>query len=110
MHRRGGMSGVALLTAVAALVMAAGALARIDGSGGATGGGAKEVTVGLGELFIKPAVTSAPAGNAHLKIVNGGSVDHSMGIAGTDKTTPVLSPRSSATLDLSDLPAGDYQF
>ncbi|MGH2736529.1 MAG: cupredoxin domain-containing protein, partial [Actinomycetota bacterium] len=70
--------------------------------------GGETVDVTLGDLFIKPAKITAPAG-ATLNVTNEGQVDHNFVVTG-GPSTPMIAPGDSQTLDLGELKPGTYDF
>ena len=104
-----GAGGAALIVAVLALVIAA--VVAVVGDRGGSGGDAgttDAVTVELTEFALTPAALTVPEGG-QLTVTNAGAVPHNLSITGTEVATADLAPGESETLDVSSLPAGDYE-
>ncbi|MGH9085815.1 MAG: cupredoxin domain-containing protein [Acidimicrobiales bacterium] len=78
-----------------------------DGDGDATPAGTQ--TVSMVEMAFEPDPIEAEAGNAVLRVVNDGAVEHSLVVQGAGKGTPDLEPDQEMTLDLRELEAGSYR-
>jgi uncharacterized cupredoxin-like copper-binding protein len=97
----------AIVFGLSALAIAANALSNSEDaqSVAAVGGSGTKVT--LAEFKIDPEMVMASEG-ASIAVTNAGSVDHDLGVKGTDLKTAMLKPGESDTLDLSSLKKGDY--
>jgi uncharacterized cupredoxin-like copper-binding protein len=97
---------LAVLLAFGALVVAGQAFGKSSDAQDAAAK-ANGIGVSLTEFAITPSAISAPR-DGTLTITNNGTVEHNFAIKDTDKKTSMISPGSSATLDLSGLKAGQY--
>lgn len=114
------------IVAVVALLVSTAALIG-DGGGGASGEAppavaatepaqpagtqpaAQTIDVELGDLFIKPAeLVVAPGADVTLRVHNGGGIDHNLAVEG-GPSTPTIRPGETATLELKDLTAAEYE-
>ncbi len=112
------------VTAVVALVLAAGALIVASGPGGAASEPAPaattteaptdgpesapaEVAVELSEFAIEPTDITVAAGGS-LQVSNIGSADHDLAVVDTEVATPMLAGGEDATLPLDGLEPGTY--
>jgi FtsP/CotA-like multicopper oxidase with cupredoxin domain len=98
---------LAILLAFGALVVAADAMSNSEDAKAvaAVGGSAAKVT--LSEFKIDPAMVDVSSGGS-IAVANGGTVEHNLGVKGTDLKTRNLKPGESDTLDLSSLKDGTY--
>ena len=108
-----GVAFIALMTAGLAAIVAVvsfGFSVRDHGSSTATTPGAPALTksrVILTDFKITPDRTTYPAGPITLRVINNGSVAHSLVIDGLAKTADIA-PGVSANLDLGSLEPGTY--
>ena len=94
-------------------IVGVGIAVRSDGSGATTSAGGGEpqvVEVELGDLYVKPASITVPAGTeVTFKVENRGAMQHDFKIDNPEFWTGMLSPSQSATV-VVNLPAGSYTF
>ncbi len=90
------------LAMIAGIVLVAGG----NDSGGSTGS-ASTVAVSLSEFKIDGELMAAP-GPVTLQVTNKGTMEHDLTIAELGKTTGLIKPGATATLDLGTLDVGDY--
>lgn len=95
--------GATSIALVALLVAALGVFLPVgggSGGGGASGGGAETVQVELGEMYVKPAKISIPAGTElTLEVTNAGTMPHDLKLLG-ETGTKMLEPGDSETVEL----------
>ncbi|HET7483184.1 MAG TPA: multicopper oxidase domain-containing protein [Actinomycetota bacterium] len=108
----GAFAGFMVVVAFGAGIIVTSAFDSTNPFGGRTtaaAGSAETLRVELGDLFIKPAKLSAPAGPITIEVHNGGGTQHNFSV---DKlgATPMLDPGQSYTLDLGDVAAGTYEY
>ena len=94
------------LALIAGIVLVAGGK---DGGGGSAGGsgGGTTIPVSLTEFKIDGQLM-APPGAVTLEVTNDGTMQHDLTIADLGKTTGMLQPGETVTLDLGPLDAGKY--
>lgn len=90
------------LAMIAGIVLVAGG----NGGGGSTGS-ASTVAVSLSEFKIDGELMAAP-GPVTLQVTNDGTMEHDLTIAELGKTTGLIKPGDTATLELGTLDVGDY--
>jgi FtsP/CotA-like multicopper oxidase with cupredoxin domain len=110
--RRRMMSGLAVLTSLAAFCVAVVGIIVVSrgttpGSGAAAAGPSK-VSVALSELKITPAALTAAAGPVTVEVANKGSMAHNLSIPSLGKKSADIPAGKTATLDLGTVAAGTY--
>jgi FtsP/CotA-like multicopper oxidase with cupredoxin domain len=108
---------LAFLLAGAALVFAGYVLITSDDEGaapaaiGAAGAQQVVVDISLTEFAITPAMPTVSAGsNVTIRVTNNGTMAHNLVFPDTGETTGDLQPGESATIELSNVEAGDKNF
>ena len=102
------IAGVAVFAATLAVGLSVRAVDSAESDRGTVVSAGRTVAVSLSEFAIEPAAIIAEAGGV-LVVTNDGSAEHDLAVVGTDLATPMLAPGESAELDLTTLPAGDYE-
>jgi uncharacterized cupredoxin-like copper-binding protein len=108
------LMGFGLLALVIVLLGVLGVVAIIDDDGDSMAAGdeasaaGSEIDVSLTEFAIDGDLAT-PAGNVALNITNDGSAEHNVIVRGTDIRTENLAPTDGTTLDLGDLPPGQFE-
>lgn len=97
-----GMAAAAVVVVVILLVSVIGGGDSTSGGGDATG------TVSMTEMAFDPDPIEATAGEAVLRVVNDGAVEHSLVVPDLGKGTPDLQPGQELDLDLRQAEAGEY--
>lgn len=97
--------GIAVLVLFASIIGIGLALRKSDGGGGAAG--QPVITADLSEFAIALSATQIGVGGA-IEITNSGTMEHNLGIEGTDLLSENIPAGGSASLDLSDLEPGTY--
>ena len=111
-HQDRGMGVLfAVLTAVAAFLLATAAIVAQSGSAStsltaSTPSGPMPVT--LNEFTITPAALTAAPGDVKLTITNRGTQVHNLEVAALNKKSPDVAPGASLTFDLGTVAAGTY--
>src|SRR2546423_1939084 len=113
-------SAIALLFSIGALIVASDHKTsnKTTTQGGVVSGASAVLTaanipsgatpVTLSELKIEPNMIMVNKGGV-LKVTNGGAIQHTLSVEGTDLVTPTLDPKAVAGLSLSSLAPGDYK-
>jgi plastocyanin len=68
-----------------------------------------EVAIELGDVFVDPQTLAAAPGDITIKVHNSGKIEHNLSF-GELGATKMLAPGAGATLKLSSVGAGEYEF
>jgi FtsP/CotA-like multicopper oxidase with cupredoxin domain len=98
---------LAILLAFGALVVAGSAMSTSEDAKAVAAVGGSGAKVTLSEFKIDPAMVDVASGGS-IAVTNGGTVEHNLGVKGTDLKTENLKGGESGTLDLSSLKQGNY--
>lgn len=82
----------------------------ITTSTGSSSGAAEVVELHMNEFKFTPAMPEVAPGDVTLKVVNDGTLTHSLAFVDLPFKTKQLQPGESQTLNLKDVKAGDYDF
>ena len=99
--------GVAVAVLFAAVIAIGVAMSDDDGEGAAAGPAGMTITATMAEYGIELS-SSEVTPNSTITVVNNGTMEHNLGVEGTDLLTPNIPAGGTATLDLSSLEPGTY--
>lgn len=99
--------GVALVVLIASIIGIGLALRKSDGGGGGAAPVGEVITATLSEFDITLSASQV-ATPGTIEIVNAGTMEHNLGIEGTDLLSESIPGGGSTTLDISSLEPGTY--
>ncbi|WP_116996884.1 multicopper oxidase domain-containing protein [Desertimonas flava] len=102
-----GVLGVAVLVLFASIIGIGLALRKSDGGGGGAAADRPVISADLSEFSIALSAAQIGVGGS-IEITNSGSMEHNLGIEGTDLLSENIPSGGTATLDISDLEPGTY--